>query len=54
VSGQWVRVEAGKHRCEHCGEFVDRAWLWYAKPARHTHCLCLDCTARALKQKEPE
>ena len=39
----WILVDGGWHRCEACGNFIGKAWLFFVKPLTHTHCLCEGC-----------
>jgi hypothetical protein len=52
MSGKWVHVVAGKHKCQDCLTFVGQAWLYYATPTSSTHVLCDDCVKRALEEDE--
>ena len=45
----WTLVLKGKHRCQECGEFVERAWCWFEKPALHTICWCENCVGVKLE-----
>jgi hypothetical protein len=45
---EWKHVE-GPNRCTDCGMGVTLAWVLYVTPTQWIHCLCEDCTARALE-----
>jgi len=50
MSGKWVHVVAGKHRCDDCRTFVEQAWLYYETSSCATHVLCDDCVERTLHE----
>lgn len=45
----WELV-SGRKRCEACGAFVTRAWVWLVRPGLWRHCLCEACVEEVVEQ----